>query len=120
MAENNVFDTQIQGNTIIVLPLRNISSLADESVRAEWDEVLKRARPAQINRVVFDFGNIEYFGSTMLEAMLALWKQVRQRNGKMAICNVSPESEEVLRLAKFDSLWPIFPSRAEALNEVST
>jgi hypothetical protein len=51
--------------------------------------------------------------------MAALWKRVRGGGGKMAVCNVSETGREILQVTKFDTLWPIGPSRQEALKAVS-
>ena len=65
-----------------------------------------------------DFGRISYFGTTMLGAMLAIWKHVRAAGGKTALCNVSSLQCEVLHVAGFDTMWPICASREEALKAV--
>jgi anti-anti-sigma factor len=71
-----------------------------------------------IKRVVVDLGEVSYFGSIMLEALLQLWNGLQDVEGKLALCCVSDVGREILCLAKFDTLWPICSSRSEALAAV--
>jgi anti-anti-sigma factor len=104
--------------TLIVVPLVNVSSLAQEDVKPELDRLLAQLKETGTRNVVIDFTQISYFGTTMLEAMHAIWKCVREAAGKMALCNVSQLQREVLHVAGFDTLWPICSSRQEALQVV--
>ena len=38
--------------------------------------------------------------------------------GHIALCNASDVGREVLEIAKFDKVWPLVNSRAEALRTV--
>jgi anti-anti-sigma factor len=71
-----------------------------------------------IKNVVLDFHKTDYYGSTALGFFLKLWKRVRNRNGRMAFCNVSDHENEILRITKLDHLWLICSSRVEALEAV--
>ncbi len=120
MAESNAFSVDCERNTLIVSPLRNISSLAEEETKSQWEEIVRRIDDGEAKHVVFDFASIKYFGSSMLEAMLVLWKRIQPNDGKLAVCNVSDTANEILRLSKFDTIWPVLASREEALDEVNS
>jgi hypothetical protein len=52
--------------------------------------------------------------------MVQMWKRVKGKGGKLAICNVSPIGREVLSAARFDMLWGVRTSREEALDWLKT
>lgn len=104
---------------MIVVPQISAGSFAEENVNSELDGLLGRIGQSELKNVVFDFAKISYFGSSMLGAMHALWKRVSAGNGRMAVCNVSEVGREVLEISRFDTLWPIFTSREEALDAVA-
>jgi anti-anti-sigma factor len=83
--------------------------------RGFLDDLLAQLQQADVKNVVVDLGEVAYFGTTMLEAMHALWRCVRTADGKMALCRVSTMGCEVLRVSGFDALWPICASQEEAL-----
>jgi stage II sporulation protein AA (anti-sigma F factor antagonist) len=114
MSIPKTFSTESEGETLIVVPLVNVSSLAEEDVRPELDRLLDRLREPGLKNVIIDFAKVSYFGTTMLEAMHAIWKRARESAGKMVLCNLSNMEREVLRVAGFDVLWPICSSREEA------
>jgi hypothetical protein len=47
-----------------------------------------------------------------------LWRRVCERGGRMAFCNVSDHEREIMRVTRLDGLWPICPSRQEAIKAV--
>ena len=112
------FDISVDGSTLVVVPTRNISSIAEAEVKDEWDEVLAKMQQSDVLHVIFDFHRISYFGSSMLEAMLQLWKQIRSKDGKLVVCNVSDTAKEILRLSKFDTIWPVCDTRDDATSEL--
>lgn len=102
-------------DTLIVAPQRNVTSLSGEGVRAEMRALLHGLVGDDIKRVVIDCSQMVYFGSAMLEAMLSLARRLSAHDGHLALCNVSPEGREILEIARFDTLWPIFSTQREAL-----
>ena len=118
MSSESVFHVERDGPTLIVTPRMNVSRLADEAVETELHEMQNAFQQAQVKNLVIDFGRISYFGSSMLEAMRSLGTHVRAAGGKMAVCNAAPVCREILHVARFDTLWPLLDSRAEALASV--
>lgn len=110
-----LFEVEVTQPTLIVLPQENVCSLADERVQPELMRLQERLENPALRNVVIDFGRIEYFGSSMLEAMLKLWKQVHALGGRMAVCNVSEIGREVLQVGRFDTLWQVYDTREAAL-----
>jgi hypothetical protein len=41
------------------------------------------------------------------------------RGGRIAFCNVSPHEREILAVTGLNGLWPVYPSRAEAVAAVA-
>ena len=118
MSVAKAFRTETENETLIIVPLGSVSSLAGEEVSSELDGMLKGLGGSGLRHVVIDFAEVSYFGTVMLGAMHVIWKRVRKKDGKMALCNVSDMGREILRVSAFDILWPICPSRNEALEEV--
>lgn len=118
MANPRFFTVTLERQSLIVTPLQSIGNLADEEVQVEWDEILARLENSEAKHVVFDFEKLSYFGSSMLEAMLVLWKRVHPNEGKMAICNTTEATSKIFQLSKLDTIWPICDSRQAALDTV--
>ena len=106
------------GDAVIVSPLFTFASFTEADLAAEWKAVQHEIEAADVKHVIVDLGEIPYFGSTVLEWMVQMWKQAKAKGGKLATCNCSQIGREVLHAARFDTLWGVFETRDEALKSV--
>jgi len=80
--------------------------------------LITKVATAEPPRVVIDMSHTEYIGSRFIEVLFRTWKQIRERQGQMALCGLSPFCKDVLTAARLDKIWPIHATRAEAVAEV--
>ena len=109
-----------QGDALIVSPLFTFARFTEADIADEWALVQQQLENADVKHVVVDLGQIPYFGSTVLEWMVQMWRRAKAKGGKLATCNASPIGREVLAAARFDLLWGIFGTRDEALAWLGT
>src|SRR3972149_1061948 len=107
MPPSKFFRVDRDGNTLIAVTLREITSLADEDLEEELEHLQRELEQPEVKNLVMDFGQVSYLESCTLNTMIGLWKRVRLCNGKMALCNVSSLAREILEITKFDPAWPI-------------
>lgn len=120
MTVPKTLDVERVGTTVVVKPLENVGSLAGSALKAEIGEILAQLKENDSQSVLVDLERLAYFGTNMLEVMHVLWRPIRAKGGKMFLCNVSDVGREILRVARFDSLWPVFASRDEALKRIES
>ncbi len=111
----HLFQMQLDGDVLILAPHSNLSELELSYFEEEFRAVLRELEVAGHRNVVLDFDGTDYYGSTALGFFLKLWKRIRSVDGRMAFCNVSPHEQEVLRLTRLDTLWPVCDTRADAV-----
>ncbi len=119
MSMPRIFDARIEGDTLVVESLGNAGSLVGEEMVYELTALLDQFEKSDLNSAVVDLRNSPYFGTSMLQVMTAIWKRVRARGGKMAVCGLSDTGLEILQVTRFDTLWPICTSQEEALKAVA-
>jgi anti-anti-sigma factor len=107
------------GDSLVVAPLFTFASFTEADMVAEWRAVQEQLDLPDVKNVVVDLGEIPYFGSTVLEWMVQMWKRAKAKGGTLATCNCSQIGKEVLHAARFDSLWDSFASRDEAIASLS-
>ena len=71
-----------------------------------------------IKRLVIDLSHLPYFGSSLIEFFITLWRLVGQSEGRLIIFKPSPVGKEVLAAARLTQLWPIAESREDAIRLV--
>ena len=118
MTTGQVFELERQGPVLLISPTCNVSSLAEENVKPELDQLFAQLQSPEIKSVAIDFERVNYFGSSMLETLRRMWQQISERGGMMVICNVSEMEREVLHVTRFDTIWPVCGSREDALAKV--
>lgn len=112
------FQTSREQGVLVIEIAHPVGSLANQELLNELDRILLTVREDQIQAVCVDFHEIAYFGSSLLEALRIIWKELEPRRGRMALCRLSPIGREIIQLMKFDHLWPLCNSRAEAIDQL--
>lgn len=107
-----------QGVTVVELDA-NYNAFDEERLRSVDALLAEQAHAADPARLVLDMSGTEYIGSRFLEAMFHAWKRIRERDGRMAVCGVSPFCADVLRTTRLDTLWESFPTRGEAVEALA-
>ena len=114
------FKVERNDNALIICAIANTHGLVEDEVRDECDSLLEQIEKNETKHAIIDLEALDYFGSIMLELMVVVWKRVNKAGGKFAVCNVSKVGQEILKTAKFDSIWPILGSRQEAIENVNS
>jgi anti-anti-sigma factor len=119
MSDPKYVRVERQGDALIVSPLFTFARFTEADIADEWSQVQKHLDDGEVKHVVVDLGQIPYFGSTVLEWMVQMWKRAKAKGGTLATCNCSQIGREVLHAARFDTLWGVFATRDEALQSLS-
>ena len=114
MSETKFFSIEEFDGGTYVSPLESVRSFSDEMVRGEWEQVLSMLDEANVNKIAIDLGQLSFFGSTMLEWIVLVGKHVHSADGHIVLCNGEPQTIEVLKIARFDTLFDIVDTREDA------
>jgi anti-anti-sigma factor len=114
-----IFQVEREGETLVVTALADLSELGYQQIEAGGRDVLDSIDQTAVRNVVVDFRKTDYCGSTALGLLVRIWKQVKSRGGRMALCHVSAHEKEILEVTHLDHVWPLFPSRSAALKAVA-
>jgi len=109
------FKVEYEPQAIVVTILRDLGAVAEDEMRGEWKKLITRCEQEPPRNVIVDFGNIDYFGSVMLELLVSLGRTLKPWNGHLILCNLSETGVEILNIARFNTLYPITTSRQTAM-----
>ena len=84
MSEGKHVRLEQEGKTLIVSPLFTFSRFTEGDLVGEWNRILQTIDGQAVKDVVVDLGYIPYFGSTLLDWMVQMWKRVQQKGGTLA------------------------------------
>jgi anti-anti-sigma factor len=112
------FSSERQDDTLFVDIRKPVSDFSEEGSMTELKSLLEEAGQPEVHRIIIDFEQLGYFGSSMLEALRRIWNAARPHGGQMALCNLSDLGREILAKSRFDTLWPVCSTRGEALAQL--
>ncbi len=118
MQPTNQCRIELEQDTIVVTPVRNLGELDSELFTVDVEGISRLLEQQRARNVVIDFCRTEFFGSDAIYMFLKVYRRVRENRGRMAFCGVSPNEQEVLSMMALDALWPVFRSRDDAINFV--
>jgi anti-sigma B factor antagonist len=66
-------------------------------------------------RLILNFGKVESLTSLMLGKLIALNKKVQAAGGRLAVCNLSPDLQELFEITRLSEYLAIYADERDAL-----
>ena len=110
----NVYE-QRRADVLILQPIGRLDSLSSQDLQ---DELSRRIGDGDA-LIVLDLGSLEYISSAGLRVLLLAGKELKARNGQLALCALKENVREVFEISGFISLFPIHGSIDEAIEIAS-
>ncbi|MGD8989930.1 MAG: STAS domain-containing protein [Desulfobacterales bacterium] len=110
-----IHNREENGVTIIAIEGRMDASNAN----AAEGEITKALEGEQ-NRLLFDLSGLEYLSSGGLRVILGAAKEIRRREGKVALAALKEYVYEIFEVSGFTAMIPIKDTIEEGLSEVSS
>jgi anti-anti-sigma factor len=105
-----------QHGVVVVAPVGRI----DSTTSAALDTHLTRLVGSGPERVVIDFGRVDYISSAGLRVLLGMAKRTRDTRGALALAALGDSVRQVFELAGFLPLFAIEPTRERAIQSIGT
>lgn len=123
MAKQPKFFTVTEDNQATIITFNDIGGLAEDEARdearIEWDQFLEQLTPADCRKLfIVDLSQLNFLGPFILVLMVILWQRLDDQP-RFAVAGASIYGQATLKLAKFDTIWPLFPTREEAIQTLS-
>lgn len=118
---DDVFRTEAHGGVLVVTPvdeqcgLRHLGRLQEQT-----DQIARSIEVGNIASVLVDAENLPFLPSRLISAFIQLWEAALEHGGRFAVCNLSDEAMQSLIVTRLDTRWPIYETRAAALDEIGT
>ncbi|SMC20114.1 anti-sigma B factor antagonist [Desulfacinum hydrothermale DSM 13146] len=78
---------------------------------ASWVEGDHRA-------LVLDFAHVSFVDSSGLGSLVALFKHIKSKEGRLALCCLSQEIQGVFSITRLDRVIPVYEDRSRAVEEM--
>src|SRR5436305_5785840 len=85
---------------VVVLTLSCTQILGDEMADELRDQLLAVAVQSQAQNVVLDFQKVTFLSSAGFRPLLSLHRLLRQQNGRLVLCRLSPDVHEIFEVTR--------------------
>jgi len=111
-----VVETVVSGVTVFSFP-HEPGALANLDQVRNYFATAFAENAAPLRRLAIDFTGVSTLDSSCLGPLLQKLRDVHDHGGRLVLCCVeSPALREIFALTRFDKVFPIYPTRAEALS----
>lgn len=66
-------------------------------------------------KILLDFGRVDYLSSAGMRLLLSLTRRLSKEEGKLALCTITDDVMEIVKVAGFEKILNIYPTEREAL-----
>jgi len=87
----------------------------EQNITHIGDDLFKLVEQDGHKKVLLNFRNVDFMSSAMLGKLITLFKKLQARSGRLILCNISPEIQEVFKITKLDKLFTILDDEQVAL-----
>jgi len=98
--------------TVVCLTDRKI--LVEQNIQAIGEQLFNLVGEGR-KKLLLNFRNVEYMSSAVLGMLVTLNKKVQMAGGKLVLCSIDPQIQEVFAITKLDKLFVIRGDEQEAL-----
>ena len=108
-------DHKVENGILIIV----ISGRLDAAAAPIAEKEINKALEGEQNRLLFDLSALEYLSSGGLRVILSAAKEIRKREGKVALAALTQYVYEIFEVSGFTAMLPIKDSVAEGLKALS-
>jgi anti-anti-sigma factor len=112
------FSSQRLVDVVVAAPVGQIDHPNAERLKQALAPILDAGVPGRC-ALILDFSHVDYISSMGLRILLMAAKQLRARNGRLAVAALQPVVTEIFEIARFSHVLEIFPDVRTALAQLS-
>ena len=101
------------GNVLVV----ELEGRLDSNSAKHLESVLLKAMDGGAHRILFDFSSLVYISSSGLRVILATAKRVKKQSGRVVLCRLNDNIQQVFEMSGFSRILDIEGSREAALSK---
>src|SRR5947209_8109138 len=103
------------GDIAVITPSSEVERMPENLMEQAAQLVLAPLRAKPPVGLVFDLSKVDYVGSVFLSFLLRCHKRVKEHGSEVVVAGASAKARELLHMTALDTLWALYPNRAEAI-----
>ncbi|MCL2700928.1 MAG: STAS domain-containing protein [Phycisphaerae bacterium] len=115
MHENTPRLTVTNEGDVIVAELVDKKILDEVAITQIHEQLAALLGPVAAPKLVMDFARVAHMSSSALGMLITLHKRIREKQGELRLCGISPSIYEVFVITRLNEIFQISKTRPEAL-----
>jgi anti-sigma B factor antagonist/stage II sporulation protein AA (anti-sigma F factor antagonist) len=107
------------GATIVELNDLEYGSMNDLGLEQISSVLLSVADETNPPSLIVNLSKVEFLGARLIGVLVSAWKRLKRREGRMALCGLTPACAKLARVLCLDKLFEIYPTQRMALQATS-
>jgi len=112
------FQVRRHGDIAVIIPSPQIEHLPETLLQPAAQMVLAPLKENPPNQIIVDLSGVNYFGSAFITFLLRCHLMAKQRGSELVLAGVNKQIRELLRTTALDTLWALYNTTAEAIDEL--
>lgn len=108
-------NTKKKDNVLVI----SLKGRLDAVTAPDFDKKLESLLSEGENVLIINFSELEYISSAGLRSILVSAKQLKANGGRMLLAELMGPVKEVFEISGFYSIFQIFETEADALNQMT-
>lgn len=110
-------ETLVNGNTTVVVANGTINQPVAQQFESDVSEILQNAFAEKL-QVVIDLSFVDYMSSAGLRVLMVTAKSCKSHGTKIALCGLNECLTEIFEISRFNLVFSIFETQAQAIEFV--
>lgn len=109
---HRIFKVSWDGDTLIAAPQGRSREFRYQDIQVEANNIISSLRTQGFRNMIVDFSAVKLTGSLIIDSITQF---CRAATGMAALAGCSPEQHSALKDLNLLSLWPIYPTKEDAI-----
>lgn len=103
-----------KNEVVVVRPEGRLDAASAPQLEQQLQSIIEQGH----FKIVLNLAGVEYLSSAGMRLMLSISKKLKNLEGKIAICSLSDEVMEVVKMAGFHQVLAFYPNEEESLTHL--
>jgi anti-anti-sigma factor len=109
--------SEFKNGVIIIFMSGRLDGTNHGLFKTKADELVKRHGSS---KMLLDLTGLTYVSSAGFREFFMLGKELSREGGKLAVCHLQPEVKRIFEIAGFDTAYPIYATKDEAVQAMAS
>jgi anti-sigma B factor antagonist len=100
---------------VTVVNFKDRKILDEQNINIIGEQLFSLVDEAGRRKILLNFGNVEYLSSAALSKLIILNKKIQSVKGRLVLCNILPDIQEVFKITHLDKMFTIHNEEQAAL-----